>query len=298
VDNGLEEPQACGSLRIKIGDITFDLNFDSPTDRLDGLQAYGEFLTSDEPDVTLQIRHESLPDVSAWEQVFDSGGVWSLSQNEKQWAFCFRTPILNPDLYQVAVFDRQFERGKVTIREYPSNQPRLQFDSILPEILTVNLLSRGAGVLVHACGVKDGPVGRLFAGNSGAGKSTMARQWAGLEGVQLLSDDRVIVRQREGRFWIYGTPWHGDVHAALPLAAPLEQVFILKQTPQNQVNPIQPTEATAQLLVRVFPTFWNPQGMAFTLQFLAEMSQAVPCYELGFVPDPSVVSFVRCLTPV
>ena len=31
--------------------------------------------------------------------------------------------------------------------------------------------------------------------------------------------------------------------------------------------------------------------MTFTLQFLDELCQAVPCYELGFVPDQSAVEY-------
>jgi len=34
--------------------------------------------------------------------------------------------------------------------------------------------------------------------------------------------------------------------------------------------------------------------MDFTLGFLDELVQEVPGYELGFVPEDSVVDFVRC----
>ncbi len=35
--------------------------------------------------------------------------------------------------------------------------------------------------------------------------------------------------------------------------------------------------------------------MAFTLSFLEEMANSLPCYELTFVNDRSVVDFVRQL---
>ena len=63
--------------------------------------------------------------------------------------------------------------------------------------------------------------GHLFVGQSGAGKSTMARFWAGREGVRILSDDRIILRQIRGEIWMYGTPWHGEARHALPEKARL-----------------------------------------------------------------------------
>lgn len=33
--------------------------------------------------------------------------------------------------------------------------------------------------------------------------------------------------------------------------------------------------------------------MAFTLRFLADLCRAVPCHDLGFVPDGQAVEFLR-----
>jgi len=77
---------------------------------------------------------------------------------------------------------------------------------------------------------------------------------------------------------------------------PLERVFIIQHADENRAVPLIPLDATSRLLVRSFPTFWDQKGMTFTLEFLSQLSQAVPCYELGFVPDESVVDFVRCPT--
>ena len=80
-----------------------------------------------------------------------------------------------------------------------------------------------------------------------------------------------------------------------PEAAPLERVFIIQHASENGVVPLSPPDAASRLLARSFATFWDAEGMAFTLKFLGQLSQAVLCYELGFVADESVVDFVRCL---
>ena len=158
----------------------------------------------------------------------------------------------------------------------------------------MNLLCLGSGVLLHACGVSDHGRGLLFVGSSGAGKSTMADLWKNGEGVTILSDDRVIVREKEGRFWAYGTPWHGDARLCSAESVPLEAIFLIRHGGENSIMRLgEARKAVSSLLVRSFPTFWNAEGMAFTLEFLHRMSQAVPCYDLGFMPDKSVVQLVR-----
>jgi hypothetical protein len=111
----------------------------------------------------------------------------------------------------------------------------------------------------------------------------------------LLSDDRIVVRRREGRFWAYGTPWCGDVQVASPAAFPLERIFVIRHAPANGAARLRPAEAAQSLLARSFLPFWDAPGMAFTLAFLDELVQAVPCYDYGFVPDRSAVDFVRCM---
>ena len=59
---------------------------------------------------------------------------------------------------------------------------------------------------------------------------------------------------------------------------------------------LRPAEAAQSLLTRSFLPFWDASGMAFTLAFLDELVQTVPCYDFGFVPDRSAVDFARCLS--
>jgi hypothetical protein len=159
----------------------------------------------------------------------------------------------------------------------------------------INLLGTGYGILLHSCGVIDGESGIVFAGIGTAGKTTTARLWNGLAGVRVLNDDHTILRKIDGQFRVYGTPWHGRGGFALSDDAPLKKVFILKHAESNRAVLLSPAQAAASLLVRCFAPLWSAPAMDYTLQFLDELCQTVPCYELGFVPDQSAVEYVRCL---
>src|SRR4029077_13002257 len=66
----------------------------------------------------------------------------------------------------------------------------------LDELLIMHRLTQEKGIELHGAGIvtSDG-VANLFVGHSGAGKSTTTRLWTSREGVQVLSDDRIIVRR-------------------------------------------------------------------------------------------------------
>jgi hypothetical protein len=167
----------------------------------------------------------------------------------------------------------------------------------LDELLLIHLLAGGRGLEVHACGVVDSSgQGYLFAGQSGAGKTTMARLWQKAEGVQgviVLSDDRIILRYLSGRFWIYGTPWHGEAGLASPTRAPLKAIYLLRHGPSNRLVSLRRSDAVARLLACSFPPFYHSRGLDFTLGFLEQLLEAVPGQELSFTPDESVLPLVH-----
>ena len=58
-------------------------------------------------------------------------------------------------------------------------------------------LARHSGILIHASGIEINQKGYIFAGRSGAGKTTIAMQFLARHYAGLLSDDRVILREIE-----------------------------------------------------------------------------------------------------
>jgi hypothetical protein len=207
---------------------------------------------------------------------------------------------------RVAIVNQSF--SNVEVYYYPQGDPPPEkspfsspgpisfhpFSGCLDELLMINFLARGRGVIFHACGVVDEGRGLMFVGVSGAGKSTFAELWRQRQ-VTLLSDDRIIVRRPEGQFRMYGTPWHGVAYICSPESAPLERIYFIEKAPRNYVKELSPVEVATRLLVRCFPPFYDGEGLAFTLEFLSRIAEEIPCSELGFVPDVSAIDFVRGL---
>ncbi|MFP5247789.1 MAG: hypothetical protein ACLGH0_13940, partial [Thermoanaerobaculia bacterium] len=192
--------------------------------------------------------------------------------------------------YKVALFDESFTRGTILLRENALELHPLDYP--LDEVIVANLLGRGRGVELHSCGIvdRDGR-GHLFVGVSGAGKTTTARLW-GDTAAAIVSDDRVIVREDEGRMWMYGTPWHGEAELSLATRAPLAGVYLLVQAPANALRSLSHAAAVAGLFRCAFPLFHDASSIEFTLSFLERLAHAVPVRELQFTRDRSVVELV------
>ena len=257
--------------------------------------AYLPFLTERRADVEFHIRRGEFPEEELGESVFESGGNWTLHNVTGNRALRIHTPAFDP--HQIVVLDTDCSHGDIYCTgSHWDDRDLNPLGYPLEEVLVVNLLAQGRGVLLHASGVSDAGAGLLFSGMSGAGKSTIATLWQGKAGVTALSDDRVIVRERDARAWAYGTPWHGSARISSAGAVPLERILLIQHADENEVSPLKPLEAVSGLLARAFPPLWDAEGMAFTLEFLERLVERVPCYELGFVPDESTVDFIRCLS--
>jgi hypothetical protein len=149
------------------------------------------------------------------------------------------------------------------------------------------------GLICHAAGLVHDGRGLLFAGRSGAGKTTWMRLCAGRPELAGLSGDRVIVRRVDGDVWVYGTPWAGEGRVASNRAAPLHALVFLHQSPVDELRPIAPGAALEQLLPVVSVLWFDRERMERTTAFCGELVEALPSYELCFRREGAAVELVE-----
>ncbi len=160
-------------------------------------------------------------------------------------------------------------------------------------ILMNRLLHFGAGI-IHACGVVVDGQGVVFAGRSGAGKTTIARLWRA-HGGALLNDDRVILRSRESGVAVASSPWHGEEREVRAGEAPLKAIFHLVQAPENRLRPLGEAEALARLAATAVAPFYLADGMERLLAAWSDIVRRVPSCILEFTPDPRALALCRPL---
>ena len=249
------------------------------------------------PEVRVRVRWGDPVEPGPSERIFDSGkGLWRLYRGGLGRRFVFTSSLLGTAPYQIASFSPDFTEGEVVLRRgaFAGRLPVYPLQYPLDELLVVHLLARGGGVAIHGSGLVDAD-GRatVFAGQSGAGKTTMARLWLGQPGVRILSDERIVLRQEGGTIWMYGTPWHGDGRISNPGRAPLARICLLRHATENQMRPLAASQAVARLFSCCFPPFHDAGGLDAVLATLEQVAARCECVELAFVPDSSAPIFVR-----
>ncbi|MFH1772364.1 MAG: hypothetical protein ABH872_06070 [Candidatus Omnitrophota bacterium] len=163
----------------------------------------------------------------------------------------------------------------------------------LDEIAIISSLSGGRGIMVHAAGIVRNNKAYLFAGASGAGKSTITSFFRKEKNTLILSDDRIIIRNKNRRLFAYGTPWHGEAKTYSPGHAPLGGIFFLAKSPENRIRVLSSREAACRLITAGFIPFWNRDSVAFSLCFCHKAGQRCPAFELGFFPDKNIIKFLE-----
>lgn len=177
-----------------------------------------------------------------------------------------------------ASWDRRTGRG--WIRQCPNPY---SIDTVL-RITHSLVLAEEGGFLVHAASAIRGGRAFLFAGVSGAGKTTMARL-APSDAV-VLTDEISYVRRIGNEYHAYGTPFAGELaRSGTNTSAPIETLFLLEQGPENRINPVAPKQA-AQSLMRHILFFAREEKMVETvfdavLQFVSRVNVS----QLVFTPD-------------
>lgn len=278
---------------LQIGGITIAVRCPDPRIRWQWSEAVSRFVVpAQRSDVEINVGVRESPVPMDGEMLFDSGAVWRIFRDGDGFRIECRSEILGSNPYKIARFDSSFTRGTVLLDPLILPLELGPLDYPLDEVITANLLGRGRGVELHSCGIIDQQGrGHLFVGVSGAGKTTTAGLWEG-ESTGIVSDDRVIVREDEGRMWMYGTPWHGEAQLSLATRVPLAGVYLIVQAPTNELRELPRAAAVARLFGCSFPPFYDGASVEFTLRMLERIIDAVPVRELQFTRDRAVVDLV------
>jgi MoaA/NifB/PqqE/SkfB family radical SAM enzyme len=252
---------------------------------------------------TIRICHYfSLPDLNGkdlGEEVYRKP-PWAIYRQRDAWIYVTISPGIPPqgrieDPRCVAVFShdhtwvRIYHRDKEIFRKGALRSLTL---FATDQILLARVLADRQGCYLHSSGALLDGQGLLFVGQSEAGKSTISRMLQ--DQMEVLCDDRNIVRRQPGGFWVYGTWSHGEWPVVSASSAPLEAILFLEQAPENRLIPLDDRqEIVRRLLACLIKPFVTADWWEKSLTLVEQMARELPCYVLRFDKSGGVVEVLR-----
>lgn len=207
---------------------------------------------------------------------------YSISKENDELCFIIYNQQTKDEIQQVAYLNAAFDNWKV----YSKDGLALKYP--MGPIIMHYLTLYTDAVLMHASCAFDGTKGRMFSGFSGAGKSTMSMIWA-KAGSQIINDDRLVIRKTDKGFFVYNTPMY---YTDLSKKAPLSSVYLISHSPDNKLKKAQGALAVSKVMAFCIQNNFDKSFISKRLEFFSELCSVTPVYELGFVPDQNVVTFI------
>ena len=145
-------------------------------------------------------------------------------------------------------------------------------------------------LLIHASGLVQQQQGRIFAGFSGVGKSTMAGIWE-RNGAQVINDDRLILKKEKTGAWhLHNTPMY---YRAKPVSGQLNAIYLPFHSPQNSYQKLSGAIAMANLLAFTIHHGYDSKHLLHHSNVAEQLLQHIPIAKLGVVPTDAIIDFIK-----
>ena len=242
--------------------------------------------------LVLQLQEAELDRHSAWKQLIYSTKIWQLWKDLDD-QFIFFNP-LQPLLRQVVV-DPDFTQGQLLGNFQQKNKGIKPLPQGLEIVLFSNWLAKFGDLILHASGFIYEDKAYVFAGDSGVGKSTLAAQFLNDPAFTVIGEDQVILRFKNGRFWVYGTPWHVNAQMCSPNGAPLENFFSLQKDDRNRIDSITAIEGGERLMQTAFIPYYRLDVLQTILDRIALLSENTQFLSLSYQMGMNVWNLINSI---
>jgi hypothetical protein len=181
-----------------------------------------------------------------------------------------------------ATWDPRAGHGRVTQCPNPYS-----IDTVL-RITHSLVLAEEGGFLLHAASAIRNKRAFLFAGVSGAGKTTISR--LAPTDATVLTDEISYIRRvgakNNKNYTAFGTPFAGELaRIGANTSAPLEALYLLVQGPENRIAPISKIEAARAIMRHVLFFAEEKDFVANVFDSVLEFVSRVPVAQFVFTPD-------------
>lgn len=150
----------------------------------------------------------------------------------------------------------------------------------LMTLYSAHIVHHRWGLLLHASCIVQNGRGHLFAGQSGAGKSTVAML---SHPRTVLSDEAAIICLEGEVPHVYDSPFRSDSMPTFdPDPVPVGGIHLLTQSLRIERNPVKPSDLVYRIMDKIFYWAADPAETVKVIMLSGKLAERVPAYDLYF----------------
>ncbi len=264
--------------------------------------AYSSFVTTGEKScetpsplnnalLVVRIRTCAIPPIDRSRCLMQTDSAWSIFAAPAGIDILFHPPQAASPLW-IARFNKDemmvdffFDKGLVDADKglafHPLGYP-------LDQILAMHVLPHYGGGILHAAVSASSRAVFIFAGRSGAGKTTLARLIHRCAWSEVLSDDRAIIMPgQQSGYRVFGTPWPGEGGYARNLSRKLDGIFLIRHGARNKIEDLKGARAAAELFSLMSVPLYDRKLVEASIELCEDICSRVPVRRFFFRPDIS-----------
>ena len=292
------------TIHLSIANLHFNISSQNLPVVTDYDASYKEFLatpvdpSADSVDISLRAK-EDMPSITHCAKIFETPESWYMLSDTTDKYIVFQaadnsdpdpewTARIDSDLQHIEVFCKKKGLTGSSNELGIANPVRYPLD----QILLIHCLV-GKGILIHAAGIVVEGKGCLFAGPSGAGKTTISDLYQNMSQNTILSDDRMVIRKPGHDFLMYGTPWPGEAGIAVNKSAALHGIFFLKHGNENHIKELSLHGFLDNFFKVASLPLYDEKDLQKSIDFCEDLLQGIKAYELNFRPGPEIIDTIK-----
>lgn len=285
---------------LKIADIGFHARWSIPCTRFIKDPCYKGFLFLKDIEkegrglrhcTSIDFSHSSddLPSPEGMKELFRMPDHWTLYETGSGY-YLERFHPFSKRLLSVSRISKDLSR----VTYHPEKAQSWDITYLLQPLikyLLVNILALNGGIMLHGAVIKTGGKAFIFSGRSGSGKTTLSELFRA-SGIQVMTDENIVIRKRDGRICAYGTPWPGGGRMAASDSAPVGAICFISHGTENVLRKADAKRSAKNILYQAIVQTWDPASIGRIFDSVNAVAANTPCFDMPFVNDESVVKFV------
>lgn len=157
-------------------------------------------------------------------------------------------------------------------------------------LVLFQIITKKNSLALHASSIIYEGEAYVFFGHSGKGKTTLSKLWE--KHAKIIHDDIVIITKEASDFYVHNAPVSRQFKK---YSAPLKKIFMIEHGRSNKLTKLSLIEATMHLSACSIQHNYSMESVQSRIQFVHELSSAITTCKLDFVPNESIIDFLKHL---